>query len=180
MSSTSEVIIVEQFAQDNWAGILLVSQRLKASTFLKRSKEELVSYLSRYSSGSFIVRTSTHELLTTIRKIVFGQKYTLPPNIEFDFSGYTPKEIRVLRVVAKIPLGHTMSYGEVAKKAGLKNAARFVGTVMRKNRFAPIIPCHRVVRADGKIGRYSISLEPVEGKKIKEWLIAQEKRVKVR
>lgn len=61
---------------------------------------------------------------------------------------------RVRAVVRRIPKGKTMSYGEVAKRAGNPGAARAVGMIMSKN-FDPRVPCHRVVRADGKIGGYN-------------------------
>ena len=47
-----------------------------------------------------------------------------------------------------------MSYKQVAKKAGNSRAARAVGTLMSKN-FDPKIPCHRVIRSDGKVGDYN-------------------------
>ena len=47
-----------------------------------------------------------------------------------------------------------MTYKEVAIKAGNPNAARAVGSIMRKN-YDPLIPCHRVVRSDGNIGDYN-------------------------
>ena len=53
-----------------------------------------------------------------------------------------------------IPFGTTMAYGEVAKKAGLPGAARFVGNVMRINRLGPVIPCHRIVSSTG-LGGYT-------------------------
>ena len=56
--------------------------------------------------------------------------------------------------VSKIPKGKTMTYKQVAAKAGNPNAARAVGTIMSKN-YDPKIPCHRVVRSDGKIGDYN-------------------------
>lgn len=61
---------------------------------------------------------------------------------------------RVYAVVRKIPKGKTMTYKEVAMKAGKPGAARAVGTLMSKN-YDPKIPCHRVVRSDGKIGNYN-------------------------
>ena len=61
---------------------------------------------------------------------------------------------RVRAIVAGIPRGKTMTYGEVAARAGYPGAARAVGTVMSRN-FNPKIPCHRVVRADGRIGNYN-------------------------
>ncbi len=61
---------------------------------------------------------------------------------------------RVYAVVAKIPKGKVMTYAAVAKKAGNAKAARAVGTLMAKN-YNPKVPCHRVIRSDGKIGNYN-------------------------
>jgi methylated-DNA-[protein]-cysteine S-methyltransferase len=66
----------------------------------------------------------------------------------------TPFTAAVLAVVARIPKGETMSYGEVARAAGRPGAARAVGMIM-KNNLDESIPCHRVVRADGDIGGYN-------------------------
>ena len=61
---------------------------------------------------------------------------------------------RVRQIVAQIPAGETLSYGEVARRAGSPNAARAVGAVMRKN-YDPKVPCHRVVGADGSMRGYN-------------------------
>jgi O-6-methylguanine DNA methyltransferase len=61
---------------------------------------------------------------------------------------------RVREVVAGIPRGKTMTYGQVAARAGSPRAARTVGSIMSKN-FDPAIPCHRVLRADGKESGYN-------------------------
>lgn len=61
---------------------------------------------------------------------------------------------RVRAVVARIPKGSTMSYGQVAAAAGSPGAARAAGTVMAGNA-DPKIPCHRVIRADGTPGGYN-------------------------
>lgn len=66
----------------------------------------------------------------------------------------TPFAKAVYKIVAKIPKGKTMTYGEVARKAGKPGAARAVGTIMSHN-YRPNIPCHRVVRADGRVGDYN-------------------------
>jgi methylated-DNA-[protein]-cysteine S-methyltransferase len=60
----------------------------------------------------------------------------------------------VRQAVRQIPKGETRSYGEVAAAIGRPGAARAVGTIMRDN-YDPTVPCHRVVRADGKIGEYN-------------------------
>lgn len=61
---------------------------------------------------------------------------------------------RVRAIVRKIPKGKTMTYGQVAYAAGARGAARAVGSIM-KNNYDDTVPCHRVVRADGKIGDYN-------------------------
>lgn len=61
---------------------------------------------------------------------------------------------RVREVVKSIPRGKTMSYGEVARAAGYPRAARAVGTVMASNNDKSV-PCHRVIRGDGKLGGYN-------------------------
>ena len=61
---------------------------------------------------------------------------------------------KVRDVVRKISKGHTMTYKEVATRAGNPNAARAVGAVMRTN-FDPDIPCHRVIKSDGSLGSYN-------------------------
>lgn len=66
----------------------------------------------------------------------------------------TPFAKKVYAIIAKIPKGTTMTYGQVAKKAGKPGAARAVGTIMSHN-YRPNIPCHRVVRADGRVGDYN-------------------------
>ena len=61
---------------------------------------------------------------------------------------------RVRAVVRKIPKGKTRSYKEVATAAGTPGAARAVGMIM-KNNFDKTVPCHRVIRSDGKMGGYN-------------------------
>lgn len=61
---------------------------------------------------------------------------------------------KVLDVVRGIPCGKTMTYGEVALKAGSPSAFRAVGNILNKNHDA-LIPCHRVIRSDGSLGGYN-------------------------
>ena len=62
--------------------------------------------------------------------------------------------VAVRSIVKKIPRGKTMSYGDVAQRAGYPGAARAVGTLMKKN-IDPSVPCHRVICADGSLGAYN-------------------------
>lgn len=60
---------------------------------------------------------------------------------------------KVLQVVSRIPKGETLTYKEVARRAGNPRAYRAVGNILNKN-FNPKIPCHRVIRANGQAGGY--------------------------
>lgn len=75
---------------------------------------------------------------------------------------------RVRAVVKNIPKGQVMTYAAVAKAAGSPGASRAVGTLMAHN-FDPTIPCHRVIRSDGKIGNYNRG-----GEKAKRALLKKE------
>ena len=71
---------------------------------------------------------------------------------QFEFTAF---QRRVLLACYGIKEGETLSYKELAKKAGYPKAYRAVGTVMKNNPFPITIPCHRVIKNDGKIGNYS-------------------------
>ena len=64
---------------------------------------------------------------------------------------------RVLAIVRDIPRGSTMTYGEVARRAGNPRAARAVGAILSTN-YDPAIPCHRVLKRDGTLGGYNRGL----------------------
>jgi len=61
---------------------------------------------------------------------------------------------KVYEIVKKIPKGKVLTYMEVAKRAGNMKAGRAVGNILNKN-YDSKIPCHRVVRSDGKLGGYN-------------------------
>ncbi|MDD4761448.1 MAG: MGMT family protein [Candidatus Pacebacteria bacterium] len=79
---------------------------------------------------------------------------------------------KVFSVVKKIPRGKTLTYKEVARLAGFPLAFRAVGNVLNKNIDPKNIPCHRVIRSDGKIGGYRW------GTKKKEIILLKEKSAK--
>lgn len=60
----------------------------------------------------------------------------------------------VYKKLTEVPEGMVTSYSELAKAVGLKNGQRVIGQIMKKNPHPVIIPCHRVVKADGKIGGF--------------------------
>lgn len=79
-------------------------------------------------------------------------------DIELDLGGLSEFQLAVYRTVANIPYGSTLSYSEVAGKAGYPRGARAVGQVMSANRFPLIVPCHRVISKNMGIGGFSSGL----------------------
>jgi methylated-DNA-[protein]-cysteine S-methyltransferase len=75
------------------------------------------------------------------------------------FSGWrrqcTPFQRTVYEAVLTIPSGQVRTYAEVARAIGRPKAARAVGQALKRNRWAPAIPCHRVVASDGSLGGYT-------------------------
>jgi methylated-DNA-[protein]-cysteine S-methyltransferase len=62
---------------------------------------------------------------------------------------------RIYDIVRRIPCGSTLSYGQVAEQLGDRQLARAVGQAMARNPFAPVVPCHRVLGANGQPGGFS-------------------------
>tara|TARA_Y100000748_G_scaffold266299_1_gene236630 strand:+ start:445 stop:744 length:300 start_codon:yes stop_codon:yes gene_type:complete len=79
----------------------------------------------------------------------------------------TDFQILVWKEILKIPYGETRTYKEIAQAIGRPNSSRAVANACGKNPYAPDIPCHRVIRSDGKLGGYS----GVGGVKMKEKLL---------
>lgn len=75
--------------------------------------------------------------------------------IPLDFSDLPPFHQQVYRVAVSIPAGEPVSYAQLAARAGSPGAARAVGQAMRRNPFPLIVPCHRVVAANGGLGGFS-------------------------
>lgn len=104
-------------------------------------------------------------------------EYAKGKRVQFDdillaLPQLTEFQSRVLNRTRKIGYGKTLSYGELALQAGHPRADRGVGTVMSQNRFPVIIPCHRVIASQNRIGGYSSP----QGICLKEQLLALEGR----
>ena len=95
-----------------------------------------------------------------------------PEKIKRFLTGLTDFQLRVLEETLKIPFGKVRTYSWIASRVGSPDAMRAVGSALRKNPYPLLIPCHRVVRAEGDIGRYA------RGKAVKKKLLEFEKRLK--
>jgi methylated-DNA-[protein]-cysteine S-methyltransferase len=89
--------------------------------------------------------------------------------IEVDTGG-TPFQQRVWQELRRIPAGSTRSYSEVARAIGRPSAVRAVAAANGANPVSIVIPCHRVIGADGSLTGYGGGLHR------KRWLLAHERR----
>jgi methylated-DNA-[protein]-cysteine S-methyltransferase len=80
----------------------------------------------------------------------------------------TPFQLRVWEELRRIPWGQTISYGDLARRVGSPKAFRAVGQANAVNPIPLIVPCHRVIAADGGLGGYSSGLDR------KRWLLRHE------
>ena len=93
---------------------------------------------------------------------------------EFDLPLHmvgTPFQLRCWEALLQIPYGETISYGEQARRIGNPKASRAVGGANHANRICIVVPCHRVIGANGALTGFGGGLH------IKEWLLAHEQRV---
>ena len=86
-------------------------------------------------------------------------------------AGGTPFQQRVWEALRRIPYGETISYGELARRIGQPTASRAVGAANGRNPIAIVVPCHRVIGADGTLIGYGGGLP------VKEALLSLEQRI---
>jgi methylated-DNA-[protein]-cysteine S-methyltransferase len=89
-------------------------------------------------------------------------------SVPLDWSATSGFRLEVLRRLRQVPFGEVVSYGELAALAGRPGAARAVGTTMAHNPLPIVVPCHRVIRSGGELGRYGNDPE------LKVWLLVHE------
>lgn len=108
---------------------------------------------------------ATRPATAALRRAVRGQDGR---GLRFDLRGLTDFESAVLRKALEIPAGQVRPYGWLAKEIGRPDAVRAAGSALAKNPVPLLIPCHRVVRTDGKVGDY------IFGSKAKRALLKSE------
>jgi methylated-DNA-[protein]-cysteine S-methyltransferase len=95
-------------------------------------------------------------------------KERVPPLPNLDYVTGTPFQRNVWQALRDIPLGQTLSYGQLARQIGASKAVRAVGAAVGRNPLSIVIPCHRVVGANGSLTGYAGGLER------KGWLLSHE------
>ncbi|MDY0268197.1 methylated-DNA--[protein]-cysteine S-methyltransferase [Trichloromonas sp.] len=122
---------------------------------LLTADEEAARYEIRrkYPSASWGKEVSALRACDQLREFFLGERGFF--DLTLDWSCFSPFATAVLRELTKIPLGTTLTYGELAQCAGFPGRARAVGRVMAGNPYPIVLPCHRVVGRDGRLTGYS-------------------------
>lgn len=122
--------------------------------FLPCSTGQLISKIeNKYSEINLTRRTISGDVAEQIRQIYSGSKINFDHSL-LNYAKLTKFSARVLKQTCKIPAGKVDTYSGLAAKIGSPGAARAVGNALAKNPFPIVIPCHRVVRADGSLGGF--------------------------
>jgi methylated-DNA-[protein]-cysteine S-methyltransferase len=129
--------------------------------------DNLVSRLASEDAGQQIKKSSKIHIISDLVSDYFEGDINSLNGIKVRQPGAKFSQ-DVWKVLRKIPAGKTLSYAELAKRAGSEAAIRAAGTACGNNLIAPIVPCHRIVKSGGAIGNYGY------GVKIKEWLLRHE------
>jgi methylated-DNA-[protein]-cysteine S-methyltransferase len=129
--------------------------------------DNLVSRLASEDAGQQIKKSSKIHIISDLVSDYFEGDINSLNGIKVRQPGAKFSQ-EVWKVLRKIPAGKTLSYAELAKRAGSEAAIRAAGTACGNNLIAPIVPCHRIVKSGGAIGNYGY------GVKIKEWLLRHE------
>jgi O-6-methylguanine DNA methyltransferase len=106
----------------------------------------------RFEDRIYRLGTLPEDLARSVGRRLGGERTW----IEIDLSGLTPFEQEVLAKTQKIPYGEVRPYAWIAREIGSPRAVRAVGSALAHNPIPLVIPCHRVVRSDGRLGQYSL------------------------
>lgn len=119
--------------------------------------------------GESLEESTPHPVLEQVRAYLRGEQRAIECHIVW--GQFTPFQTAVYRAVLAIPYGETKTYGQIAAEIGRPRAARAVGTANGANPLPIIIPCHRLVGADGNLRGYG----GIGGIRTKRWLLDLEK-----
>lgn len=116
------------------------------------AKREGMDGLIRQSFPDSVRRSHSliYQVCESIRESLAGQDVTFSGTI-IDTSIFREFQKKVLNQAMRIPRGRVSTYGRVAKRTGIPKGARAVGRVLAGNPYPLVIPCHRVIQADGRL-----------------------------
>jgi len=150
-----------------WIGFMGTEKGLCAITFPQSTKDKALAQLGADITTARESDSAFEDAKRRLLDYFSGKEKSFPDKL--DFGKATAFQRSVWQAAQEIPYGQTRSYGWIAKKIGKPGAARAVGQALGRNPLPIIVPCHRVVAANGGLGGFSGGLET------KKWLLKLEK-----
>ena len=132
------------------------------------SQPELDAYLRRLKRPLLVKQAKLAPYAKELKQYLAGKRREF--TLAVDWSAFRPFQRLALQAVFAIPYGETRTYGEIAAQIGRPHAYRAVGRANATNPMPLVIPCHRVIGADGKLHGYGGG----DGLPTKEWLLKME------
>ena len=146
-------------------GLATGARGLRHLSFVESEDDFLERLLGEHGDVP-ILRSALDGVRRALDRYFAGRR--LDFDVTVDLNGLPRFQRRVLDATARIPAGRVATYTQMATQAGSPRASRAAGNALHTNPVAIIVPCHRVLRADGSLGGYGGGLP------IKEWLLQHE------
>lgn len=151
---------------------MAVSERGLLAVEFQTDRQKFSQYVQKLAAPArvqiILDEDKTEHALLQIAEFLNGERREF--DIPINWSVMTPFQAQALRLTYAIPYGQTLTYGEIAAQIGNPRAARAVGRAQATNPMPLVIPCHRVLGADGKLHGYGAA----NGIESKAWLLELE------
>lgn len=136
----------------------------------RRIRQQLLASYAEISFGCFPPSALAQRFVEQAKAYFLGQRVEF--DLPLDLAGAGEFEAKVYHALREVGYGEVRSYGWLAAQVGALGGARAVGAALAKNPVPLIVPCHRIIRADGGLGGFS----GPGGIKLKKWMLELEAR----
>jgi methylated-DNA-[protein]-cysteine S-methyltransferase len=137
-----------------WCGVLTTQRGLLRLYAGYAERNQLLNHIAGAVDSHKKKVPATGIVIDKIKRYCSG-KHVSFEGCKMDWSSLSPFQQKVLKAALKIPYGSVETYGNLARTIGCPRGARAVGNALAKNPFPLVIPCHRIIRGDGKPGGFS-------------------------
>jgi len=145
--------------EPGWTGVCSTKKGISLLVLPHPAKEEVMEAIQKHAGEAQLEESAQN--FEGLKKDI--ENYFAGKKIEFDYTidlgRYTPFQSAVFTATRSIPHGETRSYRWVAKKSGNPKGFRAVGQALKTNSVPLLIPCHRVIEHNGKIGGFSLGIK---------------------
>ena len=146
------LLINYSFAQSPFGNLIVASTQkgICHMAFSENQVDALNDLISKFPNAIF---HNARDVKQENALLIFHNDWKKLPEIKLHLKG-TDFQLKVWETLLKIPMGNLSSYGKIAQQIGNPNSSRAVGSAIGSNPVAYLIPCHRVIQADGNFGGY--------------------------